>query len=899
MRSDFGTMAALAALCLFGPARASAAKTWTVTSLNDVIYTPPDCTSGTGSTCSLRDAIDSATNPNDNGDTIVFARGLFGSIVLRPSYGTVDIRSNMKIVGPGANLLAITGSGGITVFAVESGVTVTLSGLTIANGNAGGVGNPKWGQQSYFGSGGAIYAYAGSTVTISNCTFTGNAAYDNAAGGGALFNAGTMAVSGSTFYGNTASDSGGAILNTGKLTIVNSTLTGNTGAAGGAIYDAGTVLAVKDTTIAGNNATAIGGGIIEGGSGLGLTLNNAIVAGNTNIDCQSCGTQPGNNLIGGNPELGPLAWNGGTTETMMPLPGSPAIGWPVPPDQVAILGTWFEYAGIADPNINQDQRGFVRLTDAVQGTCVGAVETHYIPVSNAFDSGSGTLRDALTTANLNQTVLDSYSYPVNYSLGADIQINATGTVRLNSTLPAITGILNIVGPGADKLTIRGPGFGSSGCAFAVGTNDLLAISGVTITNEYVSANGAGICNQGNLTVSNSAISGNYSWDDGGGVFGDAGSNTTIYSSTVSGNTGSQAGGIFNLGTMAVVDSTIAGNTANYGAGGGIVNEGAMLVTSSTVSQNSALQQGGGIFNNGTLTVVNSIVAGNTTAGVSNSDDCDGCGTQNAYNLIGGNPMLGQLQLNGTGATPETLIPLPGSPALGKGNGNTYLLIPGLETDERGFPRTLGTVMDYGAVQSNYTSVQFVQQPGPAQVNQVISPAPTVEVLETNNNTGATDAVNGIPVTLSFSGGASEITGSLTQTTANGVATFSGLSLNTAGTGDTFSVASPLFRMAAAATSSAFNVTPPSVSCHVQYSVTTQWNVRIPDADDDSKYRDHCHQRLESYLDVGRKPADLRCVELHLFAERSGYDPDERQLGRIDRARRHGQRNRIQRELQRR
>jgi len=70
------------------------------------------------------------------------------------------------------------------------------------------------------------------------------------------------------------------------------------------------------------------------------------------------------------------------------------------------------------------------------------------------------------------------------------------------------------------------------------------------------------------------------------------------------------------------------------------------------------------------------------------------------------------------------------------------------------------------VQTNYTSVAFVQQPTNTIVSTAISPAPTVQVLETDTNAGApnnTDAVNGIPVTLTYSG-AGTLGGTLTQTT---------------------------------------------------------------------------------------------------------------------------------------
>ncbi len=74
------------------------------------------------------------------------------------------------------------------------------------------------------------------------------------------------------------------------------------------------------------------GGEIEDGlwrDGGSLTILNSIVAGNTapGYGPDVAGSADGaNDLIGGDPKLGPLADNGGPTRTMALLPGSPAIG---------------------------------------------------------------------------------------------------------------------------------------------------------------------------------------------------------------------------------------------------------------------------------------------------------------------------------------------------------------------------------------------------------------------------------------------------------------------------------------------------------------------------------------------------------------------------------------------
>jgi CSLREA domain-containing protein len=76
------------------------------------------------------------------------------------------------------------------------------------------------------------------------------------------------------------------------------------------------------------------------------------------------------------------------------------------------------------------------------------------------------------------------------------------------------------------------------------------------------------------------------------------------------------GGVLNLGTLKVSNSTLSGNSA--GSGGGIHNygHGAVLdVRSSTLSDNSAGQSGGGIeHSGGSARLRNTIVAGSPSGG---------------------------------------------------------------------------------------------------------------------------------------------------------------------------------------------------------------------------------------------------------------------------------------------
>jgi hypothetical protein len=685
-------------------------------------YTVTDNSDSTTDTGSLRHAIKSATSGSD----IINFSGVIGTITL--TSGTLAINNSVTITGPAANLLTISGNNASTVFTVNSG-TVTISGLTIANGQGG-------------AEGGGIFNSPGSTLTVSNCTFSGNTA---SVFGGGIFNGpgSTLTVSDCTFSGNTSSGGGGGIENYyGTLTVNNSTFSGNSANFGGGIENYYGALTANNSTFSGNSAS-LGDGIENYSA---LTLTNSIVAGNAGSDCDQCGTQSANNLIGGMSDLGPLQFNGGTTETMMPLPGSPAIG-----------------AG-SSSTLATDQRGFARSTSA--SSDLGAVSTNYLTVTTLNDSGAGSLRDTVTTTNSDGS--------------GDIifQPGLTGAITLASALPDITGNLNLAGPGANQLTVSG---NHAVTVFTVDSGANVAISGLTIANGH--GQGGGIYdNGGSLTLSNSMVSNNFSDGNGGGIETEDGSMLTVAGSTFSGNsTSGNGGGIFNLAMVAIENSTFVNNSAGSGAGGGALTNygGAMTVSDSTVTKNADSLGGGGIYNTSIYgtSVTNSIVAGNTTG------DCYTC-TQLGPNMIGGSPNLGALAYNGLNATLQTMIPLPGSPAIQAGSAT--LLPAGLTTDQRGFPRTTAGKLDLGAAQTNYTAIRFVQQPTDALINANIAPAVTVEVLETNTNLPGpsnTDAVNGIPITLTFSG-TGTMGGTLTQTSAGGVASFGNLTVNNPGTGDT-------------------------------------------------------------------------------------------------------------------
>src|SRR5439155_997779 len=136
----------------------------------------------------------------------------------------------------------VSGGNAVQVFNVASGASLSLEGLTVANGveiDGGGIFNAGMlaitnstlsGNSTLFGPFGSDFAgrgvYNSWTLTVTNTTFSGNGTPFQ---GGGIYNyaGGNLSLTNSTFSGNSASDGGGGICNVGMLTVAFSTLSGN------------------------------------------------------------------------------------------------------------------------------------------------------------------------------------------------------------------------------------------------------------------------------------------------------------------------------------------------------------------------------------------------------------------------------------------------------------------------------------------------------------------------------------------------------------------------------------------------------------------------------------------------------------------------------------------------
>jgi CSLREA domain-containing protein len=249
---------------------------------------------GCGDICSLRDAIQQANN-TPGGSSIIFSLPgaapwtitLNGPLPILNTYGGTQ---NMSISGPGADKLTINGGKAYRIFNITTTGTVSLLGVTIANGLASFA-------SSSSADGAGILSINGATVNVTNCNFSGNFASNNGGGiynygngaitlvsstlsnnlatfGAGIYNSGTINVnSSSTLIDNSAAGDGGGIYNSGTANITDSTLTDNSvsgGGGGGGIYNNATAN-LTNSTLSHNFAYNTGGGIFNNSGTLSIT----------------------------------------------------------------------------------------------------------------------------------------------------------------------------------------------------------------------------------------------------------------------------------------------------------------------------------------------------------------------------------------------------------------------------------------------------------------------------------------------------------------------------------------------------------------------------------------------------------------------------------------------------
>ena len=604
-----------------------------------------------------------------------------------------------------ATLKNNSGASGGAIYLRKSTASLILSGDTLS------------GNTATTGKGGGIYMLSGSVTTTAD-TFSGNASKTNE-GGTICLSAGNLTSTEDGFSGNTSSGPGGGIyLNNGTVTLTSDTLSTNQASIGGAIYiflNTATLTA-DDCTFTGNFITSNQGGAIynsngnltfasdtftknkakTGGGIFGHTDGNikvfdTILDGNTGGDVYNVvGTAPnlgiftssGGNLYGsttgvtwkttstvgalypdvhdaaGNPMLGSLAPNGGYTETMAPLSGSPALG-----------------AGNPFTSLTTDQRGFTRVVN--NKIDIGAYEnqsqlfTLTPPSSNTVGATSwnlGSFSDVLPATPWSVAVSWGDGTTTSFSTSSQGSLGTQTHYYASATSYTIT--VSITDNDGNFSTMS---FGVTGGPLVVNTlNDLShAVGYPTPTSpldskgnislrsalEYVnyynlpatidfSSTLSGTINlkstlgdlqitdTSNLTIDGTGASitvsgASFTSASRGGVFSINQSTNPSPSTVVTindlgiidGTSLNEGGGIYSHDCkLTLTNDTIEFNTAMQDSGGGVYSDhGTLTLRNDTIAYNVLTENtsdGGGVCSNsqGSLTVTNSSILHNTASG---------------------------------------------------------------------------------------------------------------------------------------------------------------------------------------------------------------------------------------------------------------------------------------------
>jgi hypothetical protein len=568
---------------------------------------------------SLRAAI-AAAQTNPGADLIDFAPAVQGTITL--TSGRLLITGDVTIVGPGANMLTVSGNHSSQVFNILGGpdastaITVDISGLTIsdgrANGGAAGVTNLGFsdvtlshvvlsGNES-FGivgvvqpAGGAIRSDGiGANLTLLDSLVTGNAVHGvagpfiGAFGAGiATTNGATLAVANSTITGNRAisdptgyANGGGIHLNVGSsVTLMNSTIANNEaaggfyGAGGGGISNSRGFLSITNSTLTGNRAVGGNGAFLTGydysvGTAFGGAIFNVFAAAKLEVR---------RTIISGNQAIG---GNNGTHEAPNTADVGSAHGG-------AIFNSLGAEATIRDSTIEHNRAiGGHSNTGSGPAAFVGAATGGAIDnsIDAAFYGSTGLPRLTITNSIIraNEAVGGDANTAtggivfVGVGLGGGIANYLGATSDVADTLlaqnRAVGGRGNSVGggSGAANLGAGGAIFNAIG-NFQLNTGDALAPSVVNVERS--------------LLVSNQAHGGDgVSSNDGGDAWG--GAIASLFGATTNANRT-----VFSL-NRAVGGRGGAGANGGNAFGGAMLNDDTSLLvlTQSLVTLNQA--QGG-------------------------------------------------------------------------------------------------------------------------------------------------------------------------------------------------------------------------------------------------------------------------------------------------------------------
>jgi len=391
------------------------------------------------------------------------------------SLTTGDLTIDQSTVSGNSTAGSAAEGGGIFTIGAVTLNQSTVSGNSTAGGDAEGGGIFSFGHVMLFQSrvtgnsttqggseGGGIYTHSFGAVTLNQSTVSGNRIMGSGAGEGA------------------------GIFSAGNITFAYSTVTDNHATAtGGGIWNATDPIVITNSIVAGNTAT---GGMNDIRPGTGsLDVNYSLIGDNdgTGHDEAPVGSPDmDGNLIGGagnrviDPRLGPLASNGGPTQTHALLADSPAIdagdpNFTPPPD--------FDQRGDGFASVFDIDIGIARIA-------MGAVELQALIATWDGDAAEGTVGDAVSWSDASNWTLSGLvdTAPQPGPSGSAIHFQAASTV----------GTLDLGSDRTVKSLVFAGDYSLSGHTLTVTSGMIDVPAGVTVSIDSDLAGTAGITKTG-------------------------------------------------------------------------------------------------------------------------------------------------------------------------------------------------------------------------------------------------------------------------------------------------------------------------------------------------------------------------------------------------------------------
>jgi hypothetical protein len=235
-------------------------------------------------------------------------------------------------------------------------------------------------------------------------------------------------------------------------------------------------------------------------------------------------------------------------------------------------------------------------TAAIGGSAAiaSSAEAATFNVTTLADSGPGSLRQAITSANL--------------TAAADVvtfQSGLTGTIELTTGGIPIDAALDIQGPGADVLEVSGSDLSPH---FAITTDNVgaayddVSITGLTFSNGDGTDGGSMDISKSDVRLTDLVFRNNFASGAGGAVEFDDGDLTVADSTFTDNAAGGGGGGLYfdgDTGTdddLVISDSTFDDNGAEGNGGGFYFDDGGddLVVERTTVTNNNSSGDGGGV-----------------------------------------------------------------------------------------------------------------------------------------------------------------------------------------------------------------------------------------------------------------------------------------------------------------